>query len=179
MYGISSTSMVTLPLSVFCCHLSSVTFCCRAVHLATHPPNIHKNYSPKTGCAARKQWIQTVSCCRMWETELYTIAKKRERGKNEQRLVFDYTVTGYSWPGYQATVSQVPGVLGAIIIAKITSAAFPSSDMTPGRIISPPTVTVKWPLQVYLGRLHPREWSACLKGWLWFPCWFSWGRIFD
>lgn len=57
----------------------------------------------------------------------------------------------------QATVSQVPGVRGAIIIAQITSAAFSSFDVMPGRIISPQTVTVKWPLQVYLTRLHPEE----------------------
>lgn len=39
--------------------------------------------------------------------------------------------------------SQVPGIPGVIIIAQITSAPFPSSDVTPGGIISFQTVTVK------------------------------------
>ncbi len=54
-------------------------------------------------------------------------------------------------------MTQVPGVLGAIIIAQITSAALSSSDVTPVGIISAQTVTVKWPPQVYLSRLHPGE----------------------
>jgi len=48
----------------------------------------------------------------------------------------------YSWPGYQTMVSQVMEIPGVIIIAQITSAAFLAADVTPGRIISPQTVTV-------------------------------------